>query len=91
MKRNDVTDVYVCGLCTDICVGNGKNKIMMIINVNVSASPASTVFDAQDLGYRVILVEDACKGINPEKVEETIQRIKENNGLVINSKEVTMF
>ena len=62
---------------------------MMIINVNVSL--ASTVFDAQDLGYRVILVEDACKGINPEKVEETIQRIKENNGLVINSKEVTMF
>ena len=89
MKRNDVTDVYVCGLCTDICVG--KNKIMMIINVNVSVSPASTVFDAQDLGYRVILVEDACKGINPEKVEETIQKIKENNGLVINSKEVTMF
>ena len=46
------------------------------------------MFDAQDLGYRVILVEDACKGINPEKVEETILKIKENNGLVINSREV---
>ena len=51
-------------------------------------SSASTVFDAQDLGFRVILVEDACKGINPEKVEETILKIKENNGLVINSREV---
>ena len=56
--------------------------------VNLLVSPASTVFDAQDLGYRVLLVEDACKGINQEKVEETIQIIKENNGLVINSKEV---
>ena len=46
------------------------------------------MFDAQDLGYRVILIEDACKGINPEKVEETILKIKENNGLVINSREV---
>ena len=54
----------------------------------ICPSQASTVFDAQDLGYRVILVEDACKGINPEKVEETMTRIKENNGLVINSKEV---
>ena len=51
---------------------------------------ASTVFDAQDLGYRVILVEDACKGINPEKVNETIQSIRENNGLVINSREVNL-
>ena len=47
------------------------------------------MFDAQDLGYRVLLVEDACKGINQEKVEETIQIIKENNGVVINSREVS--
>ena len=66
--------------------------VLVVVNtfkcVNLSVFPASTVFDAQDLGYRVILVEDACKGINQEKVEETIQIIKENNGVVINSREV---
>ena len=66
--------------------------VLVVVNtfkcVNLLVFPASTVFDAQDLGYRVILVEDACKGINQEKVEETIQIIKENNGVVINSREV---
>ena len=30
LKRNDVTDVYVCGLCTDICVGSRMNLFMII-------------------------------------------------------------
>ena len=32
LKRNDVTDVYVCGLCTDICVGK-VNIFMMSIKM----------------------------------------------------------
>ena len=30
LKRNDVTDVYVCGLCTDICVGRNEFMFMII-------------------------------------------------------------
>ena len=52
---------------------------------------ASTVFDAQSLGYRTILVEDASKGINEEDVANKIQLIKAQNGLVVNSSEVTKY
>ena len=49
---------------------------------------ASTVFDAQGLGYRTILVEDASKGINDEDVAHKIKLIKSQNGLVVKSSEV---
>ena len=49
---------------------------------------AWTAFDALDLGYRTILVEDACQEISAEDVKVTFAKIKEESGLVVNSSEV---
>ena len=50
LRSKGVTDVYVCGLATDYCVGY-------------------TALDAQDLGFRTIVVEDCCRGIDPDKIK----------------------
>ena len=44
--------------------------------------------DAQDLGYRTILIEDASKGIFPDGISKTKDSIKAKNGLVINANDV---
>ena len=44
LRSKGVTDVYTCGIATDVCVAFTSN-------------------DAQDLGFRTVLVEDASKGI----------------------------
>ena len=64
---------------------------MVSTKCHVMFFTASTVFDAQDLGFRTILIEDASRGINEFTVAEIIERIKENNGLVVKSNEVVIF
>ena len=44
--------------------------------------------DGQQLGYRTVLVEDASRGIDHERVAATVQEVRENHGLVVSSKEV---
>ena len=44
--------------------------------------------DGQGLGYRTVLVEDASRGIDQERVAATVQEVRENHGLVVSSKEV---
>ena len=51
---------------------------------------ASTAFHAQELGFRTILVDDCSRGIKSEDIEKTKERIRENNGCVIHSTEVTL-
>ena len=48
----------------------------------------STSNDAQDLGYRTILIQDASRGIYPEGIAETKDSIRAKNGLVINAEDV---
>ena len=33
IKDEEVCDVYVCGIATDVCVGNSANEIHGLINV----------------------------------------------------------
>ena len=56
LRSKGVTDVYLCGLATDYCVGY-------------------TAFDAQDLGFRTILIEDCVRGIDPDGIERTKKSI----------------
>ena len=49
---------------------------------------AWTAFHAIELGFRTILIKDACRGISPEGIEDTFRKIKEANGLVVKSSEV---
>ena len=58
LRDQGVTDVYICGLATDYCVGY-------------------TASDAQDLGFRTILIEDCCRGIDSEGIKQTKENIGE--------------
>ena len=49
---------------------------------------AFTAFHAQELGFRTILVEDCCRGIQPDAIQQTYERVKVNNGVVCHSSEV---
>ena len=61
IRKEEVTDLYVCGIATDVCVGNASNASET--DFKTSISPAFTAFHSQELGFRTILVEDASRGI----------------------------
>ena len=50
----------------------------------------STAFHAIELGFRTCLVEDASRGINNENINKAFEKIREEYGCVINSKEVKL-
>ena len=78
--------MFICGLCTDICVG--KTKQADIIWFEIKLYLAWTAYHALELGFRTVLIEDACRGISDEGIKETFKKIKEENGLVVKSSEV---
>ena len=79
IRKEDVTDLYICGIATDVCVGIltnslASNKLFTFrVDIcpetcrhgplNTSMSPAFTAFHSQEQGFRTILVEDASRGI----------------------------
>lgn len=69
IKKEVVSDVYVCGIATDVCV-------------------ASTAYHANELGFRTILIDDCSRGIRPETIQETFERVRADYGCVVNSSEV---
>ena len=60
IREKDVTDLYICGIATDVCVGNTRFLSQGFLK---TSSPAFTAFHSQELGFRTILVEDASRGI----------------------------
>ena len=50
-----------------------------------------TALDALELGFRTILLEDCSRGIAPDPIKETLERIKKEGGLIINSSEVITY
>ncbi|XP_033220977.1 uncharacterized protein LOC117175378 [Belonocnema kinseyi] len=69
LKKNNVTDVYVCGLAYDVCV-------------------RATCLDGLKLGYRLVAIEDCCRGVDQDDIAITRKEISENGGLIVNSSEV---
>lgn len=47
-----------------------------------------TAMDAINLGYKITIIEDACKGISEKEVIEALQKLKENGANIITSKEL---
>lgn len=68
LRSAGITDVYVCGIATDVCV-------------------AWTTFHAQELGFRTVLIDDCSRGIDSDAIKKTFEKVKGNNGLVIQSSE----
>lgn len=69
LKEKQITDIYVCGLAYDICVG-------------------ATAIDAISSGYRTILLDDCCRGVDLNDIENLKKSVVSNNGVIITSKQV---
>ena len=69
LKEKNVTQVFVVGLATDVCV-------------------QSTAFHAMEYGYKTFIIEDACRGVDENDIKKKLQQFKEQNGHVIQSKQV---
>jgi len=69
LSQLNATDVYVCGLAYDVCVG-------------------ATATDALSIGYRTILVDDCCRGVNLNDIENTKNNVIKNHGVIAQSSEL---
>ncbi|ODN03138.1 Pyrazinamidase/nicotinamidase [Orchesella cincta] len=94
-----ITDVYVCGLAADFCVGKfmsvetchnvlfivKKNKNLTLVLLTLTGFTGK---DALDLGYRTIFVEDATRGITMEGINATHENLIENHAILVQTDEV---
>lgn len=69
LKLKGTSDIYVCGLAYDVCVG-------------------ATAIDAISAGYRTVLIDDCCRGVDLKDIEHTKQTVLSNNGIIVHSKDV---
>lgn len=69
LKLKGTSDIYVCGLAYDVCVG-------------------ATAIDAISAGYRTILIDDCCRGVDLKDIEHTKQTVVSNDGIIVHSKDV---
>merc|ERR1711981_265546 len=69
LRKAGVTDVYCCGIATDVCVGY-------------------TAFHALELGFRTVMIDDCCRGIVDSDIKNTFDRIRSENGAVVQANEV---
>ncbi|KAL1138805.1 hypothetical protein AAG570_008867 [Ranatra chinensis] len=69
LEQKNATDIYVCGLAYDVCVG-------------------ATAVDALSIGYRTILIDDCCRGVDLADIEKTRNTVIKNHGVIINSNQV---
>ncbi|CAH1402587.1 unnamed protein product [Nezara viridula] len=69
LKSKNATDVYVCGLAYDVCVG-------------------ATAADALSIGYRTILIDDCCRGVDLADIEKTKNTVLNQFGVIVNADQV---
>lgn len=51
---------------------------------------AATAFDAISNGYRTILLDDCCRGVDFDKIDNVKQTFLSMNGIIVDSKEVNI-
>lgn len=69
LEAKRATDIYVCGLAYDVCVG-------------------ASAIDALSIGYRTILIDDCCRGVDLDDIERTRSNVLESHGVCVKSDEV---
>lgn len=69
LKAKGITDIYVCGLAYDVCVG-------------------ATAVDAISSGYRTILLDDCCRGVDLKDIERLKETVNSKHGVIVTSKQV---
>lgn len=63
-------------------------RLLILHEFSVRYFTGATVADASTAGYRTILIDDCCRGVNIDDIEQTKQSLIKNNGIVINSNQV---
>ena len=89
IKDEEVCDVYVCGIATDVCVGNSTNDRLYKCSLLNIIIIGSTAFHANELGFRTILIDDCSRGINDENIAATFDKLKTEWACVVQSSEVS--
>lgn len=51
----------------------------------------ATAIDALSAGYRVILIDDCCRGVDLVDIEKTKQTVISSNGVIVHSNEVCTY
>lgn len=54
-------------------------------NFNTSLFVGATAVDALSIGYRTILLDDCCRGVDLEDIEKTKKNVISNHGVIVNS------
>ena len=87
LKQRSVTDVYVVGLATDVCVG----RICELVRFErkIFDFLASTAMHAVESNYRTVLIEDACRGVNEKEIEVKRVELNENGCIFVDSNVVS--
>jgi hypothetical protein len=65
-----------------------KDLLINLLNITKKAATSS---HGLDLNYRVIYVEDACRGVDLKDIEEQKKRLSSRGALMVNSKQVFLF
>lgn len=69
LKIKKATDIYVCGLAYDVCVG-------------------ATAVDAISAGYRTIIIDDCCRGVDLTDIENTKKKVISSFGVIVSSSSI---
>lgn len=100
LKQKGITDIYVCGLAYDVCVGEYlhsatcehwkilKQSSWLFLFLSFPCSLGATALDSLSAGYRTVLIDDCCRGVDVTDIEATKEGILTNHGVIVQSKEV---
>lgn len=58
------------------------------MNGSFSIFLGATALDSLSAGYRTILIDDCCRGVDVQDIEATKEGILSNHGVIVQSKEV---
>lgn len=89
LRLKNATDIYICGLAYDVCVGACwlYCGLMFCVYCFVWIVGATAV-DALAIGYRTILLDDCSRGVDLLDIEKTKNTVIANNGVIVNSDQV---
>lgn len=91
LKMKGTTDIYVCGLAYDVCVGmyvNSNRNNYFKIKFFILNFQGATAVDALSVGYRTILIDDCCRGTDFKDIENTKEKVVSSHGVIVQSNEV---
>lgn len=72
--------------------GDGIKLSQFLLNMNFHHScVGATAIDAISAGYRTILIDDCCRGVDLKDIEHTKETVISSNGIIAHSKEVCLL